>query len=630
MGMKKFLCAIIGLLFAVPSFANCNLLPVYNTSPETVHGVTFTPQPDGSIIINGSVNDDSEYANYIVARAANNLVLPAGTYTISGVTGGSSSTYILDLYGGYMSGNGVADFFDTRASDPITQTATSEWRLGMYAIRIMRGYTANNLVVRPMIERGSTATPYTPYNPLCETCDGTVVNYTSATGTVTQNGTPTPTNPITPVFYTQGNMVLRKVGDYADTYDATTGKITRKVGVLVLTGNETWTKFSDSNPNNIGTFYTSLSPNGIDINGAPGLSTHFPVGASGANGVIRQELLLTKAVVYVRTNKSEISDETQLNQWLAEQYAAGTPVVVYYQLAEAVEETVPASYCQQNIRVATTKYVETEFSALNTALANAVATVNTVVTQTIAQAASIATLQSGKQTRPDETCPAGKKCLLVTDENNIPHWYEICSSAHCLPAGYTELEYIQSTGAQWTDTGNVSTGSDRFVSLWNSINASGNKTFYGASNGSIATGERSLFWMDTSGIGVDLVWPTGADTGTYQHIAGAWGASGDYLFDDNLTSFTYNGTSVSRSVSRNFTSRYHLFLFAVSRNGVDPIAVSNVRLKYFKWYRNDELIHEYIPAKRNSDGVIGLYDTVNNRFYTNAGTGTFIAGQVAE
>ncbi|MBP5794934.1 MAG: hypothetical protein J6W41_02870, partial [Alphaproteobacteria bacterium] len=169
-----------------------------------------------------------------------------------------------------------------------------------------------------------------------------------------------------------------------------------------------------------------------------------------------------------------------------------------------------------------------------------------------------------------------------------------------------------------------------FVSLWNSINASGNKTFYGASNGSIATGERSLFWMDTSGIGVDLVWPTGADTGTYQHIAGAWGASGDYLFDDNLTSFTYNGTSVSRSVSRNFTSRYHLFLFAVSRNGVDPIAVSNVRLKYFKWYRNDELIHEYIPAKRNSDGVIGLYDTVNNRFYTNAGTGTFIAGQVAE
>ena len=33
-----------------------------------------------------------------------------------------------------------------------------------------------------------------------ETCDGTVVNYVSATGTVSQSGTPTPTNPVEPVF----------------------------------------------------------------------------------------------------------------------------------------------------------------------------------------------------------------------------------------------------------------------------------------------------------------------------------------------------------------------------------------------------------------------------------------------
>ncbi len=77
------------------------------------------------------------------------------------------------------------------------------------------------------------------------------------------------------------------------------------------------------------------------------------------------------------------------------------------------------------IKVATTKYVETQFSDLGTRLAAAVATVNTVVTQTIAQAGSIATLQSGKQTRPDETCPAGKKCLLVEGTDGQPHWYEI-------------------------------------------------------------------------------------------------------------------------------------------------------------------------------------------------------------
>ncbi len=68
--------------------------------------------------------------------------------------------------------------------------------------------------------------------------------YTSATGTVTQNGTPTPTNPIEPIFYQQGDMILRKVGNIADSYDATTGKITRRVGVKVLDGTENWSQNS--------------------------------------------------------------------------------------------------------------------------------------------------------------------------------------------------------------------------------------------------------------------------------------------------------------------------------------------------------------------------------------------------
>ena len=38
------------------------------------------------------------------------------------------------------------------------------------------------------------------------------------------------------------------------------------------------------------------------------------------------------------------------------------------------------------------------------------------------------------------------------------------------------------------------------------------------------------------------------------------------------------------------------------------------------------LVRNFIPAKRNSDNVLGLYDLVNNVFYTNAGSGTFIAG----
>lgn len=38
------------------------------------------------------------------------------------------------------------------------------------------------------------------------------------------------------------------------------------------------------------------------------------------------------------------------------------------------------------------------------------------------------------------------------------------------------------------------------------------------------------------------------------------------------------------------------------------------------------IIRNFYPAKRNSDGVVGLYDLKNSKFYTNAGSGTFTAG----
>ena len=40
----------------------------------------------------------------------------------------------------------------------------------------------------------------------------------------------------------------------------------------------------------------------------------------------------------------------------------------------------------------------------------------------------------------------------------------------------------------------------------------------------------------------------------------------------------------------------------------------------------DNLLGDFIPCYRKSDGEIGMYDTVSKTFYTNAGTGTFLKG----
>ncbi len=81
------------------------------------------------------------------------------------------------------------------------------------------------------------------------------------------------------------------------------------------------------------------------------------------------------------------------------------------------------------IRIATTAYNSARFSPVVTELNDTIATIRSVVTNTINQTKAIADLQATKQTRPDENCPAGKKCLLVEDDAGMPHWYEIVESA---------------------------------------------------------------------------------------------------------------------------------------------------------------------------------------------------------
>ncbi len=90
--------------------------------------------------------------------------------------------------------------------------------------------------------------------------------------------------------------------------------------------------------------------------------------------------------------------------------------------------TAYVPYCAPDIKIATTAYNTARFSPVVTELNDTIATIRSVVTNTINQTKAIADLQATKQTRPDEQCPAGKKCLLVEDDAGQPHWYEIIES----------------------------------------------------------------------------------------------------------------------------------------------------------------------------------------------------------
>ena len=319
------------------------------------------------------------------------------------------------------------------------------------------------------------------------------------------------------------------------------------------------------------------------------------------------------------------------DKWLIVAYNVAEPqhsdMANNLQIEEGDTATAYVPYCEK-IKIATTKYNETAFGPLNTALQNAISVVDTVVSNTITQAASIATLQAQKQTRPNdiaddnEKCPAGKKCLLVEDASGTPHWYEIVTGR--LPDGYTELEYIESTGTQYIDT-NVLVTDDiswegRFLSK-NDTSKAASIFGYRWTETPTAQGNMRFVFIYPDGtfavrFGVDAsrtnLVMSGAETVTLKCEKDKFYANGSLFYTETRK----NNEGEPQSG----------YLFNV--NALNTVDISPVKMKlyYFKMWDDGTLVRDFVPAL-NPDGKIGMYDTVNGVFYENAGTGTFIGGQ---
>ena len=162
-------------------------------------------------------------------------------------------------------------------------------------------------------------------------------------GTWAQSGTPSPTNPIEPTFYQNGNLILRAIGTgddlIADTYNTATGKIMRHVGVMVLDGTETMLKGT------YGTMGTRIAieiPGSVVASSLPAVISHYQdVIFSTGNNINNSAFLAgysgTYGGIFIRDDsRAEVAD---MRQFLSDQYAAGTPVTIYYPLATPTEET---------------------------------------------------------------------------------------------------------------------------------------------------------------------------------------------------------------------------------------------------------------------------------------------------
>lgn len=125
-----------------------NILPYpYSESSVTRDGITFTDNRDGTITANGTA---TKRAQFLIIPSSANFTLRKGTYTVSGCPkGGGGDTYGIWTSGGQEYGEGKT--FDYNGG------------VFFFNITIVAGATVENLVFKPMLEYGATATSYAPY-----------------------------------------------------------------------------------------------------------------------------------------------------------------------------------------------------------------------------------------------------------------------------------------------------------------------------------------------------------------------------------------------------------------------------------------------------------------------------------
>ncbi len=206
------------------------------------------------------------------------------------------------------------------------------------------------------------------------------------------------------------------------------------------------------------------------------------------------------------------------------------------------------------------------------------------------------------------------------------------SFADGLPAEYQQLEFIQANGNCQIRTGITPACTDKVEMVWRPTTVSGNQNLFCSRTGTGATGQFTLFMIankvrfdrntstvtGANAISVDTKYKVVADFNTLAgtvtladtgaEVTSVTMPSGEYTPGSELCLYASH-TSDPNTGLNNYAS-HALYSFKLSDSAGD-------------------LKLDLVPAKREADGVIGLYDAVNDAFLTNSLSGAFLAGPAA-
>lgn len=176
---------------------------------------------------------------------------------------------------------------------------------------------------------------------------------------------------------------------------------------------------------------------------------------------------------------------------------------------------------------------------------------------------------------------------------------------------YYPVEYIESSGTQYIDTGFKPNQDTRAI-----LSAYNNSTSSGWTFGAWASASSKQYAFNC--------------LGSYGFRYGSASAAittvpvGDVFVDFNKNSYNINGTA-GTIAEQTFVSDYPMYLFCINAAGSPSGGKFYGRVEFAQIYDNGTLARDFAPYRdENSAGY--LYDKVGKQIYANKGTGTFAVG----
>lgn len=194
-----------------------------------------------------------------------------------------------------------------------------------------------------------------------------------------------------------------------------------------------------------------------------------------------------------------------------------------------------------------------------------------------------------------------------------------------LPSEYQEVEWIGNDGTQYIMTNYFPSvdNVDITCSYMFTRGQFGDGMICGIKGSSTAQTLQVEFYNHSA-------WYVGVGRSNFRNVLNNVGATLNtkYELHANNTALTIDGQSVGVNTIRNnswFPLPLSIFAWTT---GYDEAALINkgCNICQLTIKENNNVVADFVPCYRKSDGEIGMYDTVSKTFYTNAGTGTFLKG----